>query len=330
MAEVPHIEVDRLADEWQWALDAAVDAVADSDRSYSLSERRRLGRALRRERAETSALLAELAKEQHVPGAPWIATGHVTPAELGLRPGTRACVLDLDGVLTNSGSVHAAAWAEVFDDLLLRLDRPYVPFDTERDYAAYLDGRPRLDGIHHFLRSRGIRLPEGSPGDAADAETAHGLARHKADALARLMRRRGVAALPGARRYLEAAGHAHVRRAVVSGSVTVLPMLRRAGLESLIDAIVDATDIQEQALRVRPAPDVVLAACRALDVDPRAAVAFVHTPDGVAAAGAAGLGVVAVAADEPTRERLLGFGAERAVPGLAALLAPRLRTDALR
>jgi HAD superfamily hydrolase (TIGR01509 family) len=137
------------------------------------------------------------------------------------------------------------------------------------------------------------------------------------------MRARGVAALDGARRYLEAAGHADLGCAVVSSSVNTLPMLELAGLASLVDVRVDAELMEIKGLRSRPAPDILLTACGLLDVQPEEAVTLTHSPDGVAAGHAAGLDVIGVG-DDATRELLEGFGAERTVPSLAALLDPRL------
>ena len=99
---------------------------------------------------------------------------------LGLPDGTRACLFDLDGVLTDTASVHAAAWKQMFDDFLrARADRTgekFVPFDVKNDYGPYVDGKPRLDGTRSFLASRGITLPEGDANDGPDAETGNGLA----------------------------------------------------------------------------------------------------------------------------------------------------------
>lgn len=322
------LELDTVADEWQLALDGAVAAVDAADRTLSADERGALLRSLSQERVETAALLAELAHTTGVHNVPWLSPVPVRTASLGLREGVRACIFDLDGVLTDSAVLHAAAWAEVFDDLLLRLaqetDRQFVPFDQVADYRSYIDGRPRLEGIHTFLRSRGIRLPEGRPEDRADAETAYGLARHKREALDRVMHRHGASALPGARRYLEAVGRAGLGRGVVSGSTTTLPMLEQAGIASLVDVRVDAERMRSEQLRSRPAPDVLLAACRLLDVPAEHSVTFTHSPDGVAAGRAAGLGVVGVASDEATRERLLGFGAEQVVASFLVLLDRRL------
>jgi beta-phosphoglucomutase-like phosphatase (HAD superfamily) len=136
--------------------------------------------------------------------------------------------------------------------------------------------------------------------------------------------RHGVSALAGAHRYLEAAGHGGVARGVVSGSQSTAEMLELAGLSTLVDASIDAAAIQELSLRSRPAPDMLLAVCMRLGVDPAATVTFTHSADGVAAGHAAGLGVVGVG-DEATLERLRGFGAERVVPSLSLLLDRRLQ-----
>jgi HAD superfamily hydrolase (TIGR01509 family) len=247
---------------------------------------------------------------------------------LGLAPATRACLFDLDRVLTDSAVVHALAWADVLDPLLLRLAEetgwPFIPFDSQLDYRTWLDGKPRLEGIHAFLADRGIRLPEGRPDDAATAYTAQGLAKRKGEVLERIMQRRGISALTGARRYLEAAAHAGLPRGVVSASTTTLPMLCLAGLAHLIDVRIDADVVRREDLRSRPAPDTLVKACAELGVPPDAAVTFTHTPAGVAAGRAAGLTVVGVAAQEDAQV-LSGFGAERVVAGLDALLDPRLR-----
>jgi beta-phosphoglucomutase-like phosphatase (HAD superfamily) len=178
---------------------------------------------------------------------------------LGLPAHTAACLFDLDGVLTDSAVLHARAWGEVFDEFLLRLAEQtgmhFLPFDRGADYRAFVDGRPRLEGVRVFLDSRGIRLPK---------ERADDLARRKGEALARGLHERGVTALAGARRYLEAAGHAGLARAVVSASASTSPMLELAGLGTLLEEQVDAGDIRTERLRSRPAPDLLLVACRRL------------------------------------------------------------------
>jgi len=318
------IELDAVADEWQHAFDAAASALDAATRELSPDDVRARRHALALERADTERDLTLLAAALGTGHTPWLSATQVRPHALGLPDHIRACVFDLDGVLTDSGTVQAAAWAEVFDDLLLRLsERPgwrFVPFDRDVDYRAYLDGRPRFEGIQLFLQGRGIQL---------SAEAANRLARRKSEALARALRHRGINALPGARRYLEAAGRAGLGRAVVSSSTRTLPMLELADLDSLVDARVDAEQIAAGELRSRPAPDLPRRACELLAVPTERTAAVVHTPDGVAAGRAAGLVVIGVAADEESQERLRAFGADAVVGGLETLLDRSLRATEL-
>jgi beta-phosphoglucomutase-like phosphatase (HAD superfamily) len=324
---LPAVDLDAVAARWQLAIDAAQRADELASAPPIRAQAGRGGRAFANERLDVGLELAELARLRGIGPVPWLPSVPVTSKMLGLRPTTKACLFDLDGVLTDSGVVHALAWAEVLDDLLLRTAEktgwPFVPFDREADYAAWLDGKSRLEGVHAFLAGRGIRLPEGHPGDPANADTAFGLARRKAEAVQRVLHRRGISALSGARRYLEAAGHAGLPRAVVSASATTLPMLELAGLANLVEARVDAEIVHGEHLRSRPAPDVLLAACRQLGVCPEDAVTFTHTPAGVAAGRTAELAVVGVAPREQA-ETLAGFGAQHVVERLDALLDRRL------
>ncbi len=258
---------------------------------------------------------------------PWLPQLPVTPSMLGLDQHVQGCVFDLDGVLTDSGVLHAAAWADIFDAYLLRVahqtGRHFIPFDRDDDYRLYLDGRLRIEGVHAFLASRGIHLPEGRPEDCADAETAYGFARHKGELVERGLRRRSLAALPGARRYLQAAGYARLGRAVVSASASTLPMLELVGLEQLIDIQLDAGAMRLEQLQARPAPDLLLAACRRLGVRPEEAVALTNSGAGIVAARSAGLAAIGIGTGAQG-ELLRDFGADRVVPTLSALLDPRL------
>jgi HAD superfamily hydrolase (TIGR01509 family) len=312
------IELDTVLDDWQFALDAAGQALSAAAHYLPPDELHAHRQRLAAERRETEDDLDALAASIGATHQPWLAPFPLHPSLLGLADSATACIFDLEGVLTNGGALHAAAWADVFDDLLLRLTDStgwrFMPFDRTADYAAYLDDRPRLEGIRLFLESRGIRVP---------IDGANALAQKKSEALGRHMRELGVNALPGARAYLEAAGRAHLGRAVVSSSTRTLPMLELAGLASLVEARVDAEQIAAGELRARPAPDLLVRACELLHVDPSGAVSFTHTPDGVAAARAAGMRVVGVG-DEPTRERLRAFGADATVARLVDLLDGRL------
>ncbi|HZQ80944.1 MAG TPA: HAD family hydrolase [Gaiellaceae bacterium] len=319
------VELDALASHWQWALDAAASAL-DADRD-ELSPVRLVAerQSLSRERDTTSALLARIADLHGVRARPWLAPVPVTPRLLGLPSATKACLFDLDGVLTDSAALHAHAWAEALDAFLLGVSQSgshdtgwqFVPFDRNLEYRAYFDGRPRLEGLHLFLAARGLHV---------DEETANAIARRKGDVLEHGLERHEVAALPGAHTFLQAAGHARLARAVVSASTTTLPMLQLARVDQVVEARVDAETMRAEGLRSRPAPDLLLAACRELGVAPESAVSLTHSDAGVAAARSAGMPVIGIASGE-TAERLLGFGADRVAPSLLSLLDPRLRAS---
>jgi len=316
-------DLEPIANSWQRALDAdyrALNAAEGILPSAIIASKRY---SLARERQDAEHLLAELAHTTGAHPVPWLAALPVTNHVLGLPDAVGACVFDLEGVLTDSGLLHARAWARTFDPLLQELAEKtgwqFIPFDRDADYRDYLDGRPRLQGVHAFLASRGIRLPEGRPEDTAQADTAYGLARRKSENLTRELGARGVTPLEGARRYLEAAGRAGLERAVVSASTRTLPMLELAGLDRLVEERVDAEAIQTEGLQARPAPDLLLTACARLGVPPEAAVTFTHSPAGVAAGHAAGLMVVGVGRND--RAQLLsGFGADQVVVSLGAML----------
>ena len=313
--EARRAELDTAAEYWQWAFDAAARALEDCAWLLPGDEVAERRRALVLERQDLVTLLRQVARLRAIEPEPWIAPGVVTKRMLGLPPSIRACIFDLDGVLTDSGALHAAAWAEAFDPLLLRLSQrdgwQYIPFDQVTDYRTYLDGRLRLEGIHAFLASRGIRLPEGTPHDAAGTETAYGLAARKGELLLHDLGRHGVLASRGARRFLEAAGHARLGRAVVSASTNTLPMLKLAELAHLLDARVDAESMSSRHLHSRPAPDLLLAACGDLGVDPAEAVTLTSSGAGVVAGANAGLTVIGVAGDAHGQQVLTGLRCDR-------------------
>ena len=181
-------------------------------------------------------------------------------AVLGLPDQVKGCLFDLDGVLTPTAKVHAAAWKQMFDEFLrLRGERP---FDEVRDYDEYVDGRPRLDGVRAFLESRGIELPEGDPEDPPGAETVAGLGNRKNEIVLRMFREGGVEAYPGSVRYVQAARDAGLSRAVVSSSANTVEILASAGISDLFDSVVDGNVRRREGLQGKPAPDTFLFAAR--------------------------------------------------------------------
>ena len=322
------LELEAISRQWQRALDAADSALRAADCDLHASELHARRFDLGCERQQTATELGRLAAEAGIQPAPWLSPVPLTNGMLGLPSAARACLFDVEGVLTDSGKLHAWAWGEVFDDLLLRLSEKtgwhFVPFDRVADYRDFVDGRARLEGIHRFLESRGIHLPEGRLDEPAESDTACGLAMRKAQAMERALVGRGVTALPGAVRYLQAATRVGLRTAVVSASASTPQMLEVAGLTALVEERVDAAAIQAKSLRSRPAPDLLLAACSSLNVRPAEAVTLTHNPAGIAAGQAAGLTVIAVG-DGSQGEFPQGLCAGPVVPSLAGLLDARIR-----
>jgi beta-phosphoglucomutase-like phosphatase (HAD superfamily) len=319
VAATPPPDLNATAAQWQSALDAATRALEADRGVLPAAEVSREAHRLMEERRETAALLRTVAALHHLSPAPWLAPAPVSPRRLGLSEDVAACLFDLDGVLTDSDALHASAWAQALEPVLLALaldDRaPYTPFDQDADYHAYFDGRLRTEGIKLFLAGRGLRLP-----DAAVTE----IARRKGELVEHGLHSRGVAALAGAHRYLQAVGLGGIRRAVVSASTTASPMVEAAGLAELIDARVDANTMRSLNLRSRPAPDLLITACAELGTPPEHAVSLTHSGAGVVAARSIGMPVIGVA-DGAEADALRAYGAEIVVPALETLLDRSLR-----
>jgi beta-phosphoglucomutase family hydrolase len=243
---------------------------------------------------------------------------------LGMPEGVHACLFDLDGVLTQTAKVHAAAWKEMFDEFLhrraLRSDETVTPFDDHDDYDSYVDGKPRLDGVRDFLASRGIRLPEGGPGDPPGAETVYALGERKNHIVLRRIHTDGVAVYAGSVAYVKATREAGWRRAVVSSSANCRDVLISAGIIDLFEEIVDGITAEREHLKGKPAPDTFLAAARHLGVEPRQAAVFEDALAGVAAGRAGGFGCVVGVDRVGQAEALAAHGADRVVDDLAELI----------
>ncbi|MGH3616208.1 MAG: HAD-IA family hydrolase [Pseudonocardia sp.] len=239
---------------------------------------------------------------------------------LGLPDGTRACLFDLDGVLTDTASVHAGSWKQMFDEFLAaraaRAGTSLRPFDVVTDYGPYVDGRPRLEGTREFLRSRGIGLPEGGPGDAPDAVTIHTLSTRKNDLVQELIMTRGVDVYPGSVRYLHAVRAAGLTTAVVSSSANAAQVLEVA---ELTDHRVDGASAKERGLAGKPAPDTFLAAAD-LGVAREHAVVFEEAFAGVVAAKAGGFGAVIGVDRLDHADALRAHGADIVIADLVELL----------
>lgn len=243
----------------------------------------------------------------------------------GLPDAVHACLFDLDGVLTQTAKVHAAAWKQMFDDYLRRraeaTGEPFQPFDDVADYDEYVDGKPRYDGVRSFLVSRAIALPEGANDDPPGAETVHGLGNRKNELVLRLIQERGVETYDGSVRYVRAVRDAGLRTAVVSSSANCQEVLRAAGIEDLFDARIDGVVAERDHLSGKPAPDTFLAGARAVGAGPDAAAVFEDALAGVEA-GRAGKFARVVGVDRVGQaDALRRHGADVVVRDLSELLS---------
>jgi beta-phosphoglucomutase family hydrolase len=243
---------------------------------------------------------------------------------LGLPEQIRACLFDLDGVLTDTAAVHAAAWKAMFDQYLSERARqtgePFVPFDQVSDYDQYVDGKPREDGTRSFLASRGIQLPEGSPDDKPGTLTVHGLGNWKNQIVLRKIKQDGVTAYPGSVSYVHAVAQAGLARAVVSSSTNCKDILAAAGLADEFDVVVDGVVAAREKLRGKPAPDTYLAGARELGVGPAHAAVFEDALAGVAAGRAGAFGWVVGVDRVGQASALREHGADVVVTDLSQLL----------
>jgi len=324
------VDLDWLIGRWRAALQAAEVALQAGSHDLPAAELRELTRRLSDERAATLHLLEGLAGDRNSKYllVRLVASSWDAKRLLGVPTDVKALVFNLNGVLIGSAAIHAEAWRETFDEFIARrIERTggsFAPFNPRVDYPQHIHARPRLDGVREFLASRGISLPEGTPGDAPGTETVFGLANRKNEALLRRIDAHGLSAFEGARLYLEIAQDAGVRCAVVSASANTETMLERAGLTSLIDESVDGNTMRAEQLRRKPAPDTLLAACRLLGVTPQQTAVFETTPDGVRAGRAGGFEFV-VGVDSLGGAALLrAEGADVVVADLGEILSRRL------
>ncbi|MGZ6780601.1 MAG: beta-phosphoglucomutase family hydrolase [Mycobacterium sp.] len=245
-------------------------------------------------------------------------------ATLGLPDQVRACLFDLDGVLTDTASVHRKAWKQMFDAYLEARARSsgdeFVPFDIDGDYESYVDGKKREDGVRSFLDSRGITLPDGDPDDGADEETVHGLGNRKNELFHQTLRDDGVEVFDGSRRYLEAVSGAGLAVAVVSSSANTREVLEITGLAEFVEVRVDGETMRDEGIAGKPAPDSFLRAAELLGTPADQAAVFEDALAGVAA-GHAGHFCVVIGVDRVDHgDELRRNGADVVVTDLAELL----------
>ncbi|MDT8404738.1 trehalose-phosphatase [Sulfuriflexus sp.] len=233
-----------------------------------------------------------------------------------------AVILDLDGVVTRTASVHADAWKTMFDDFLARhtpAGKDFEPFSINTDYPRYVDGMPRYDGVRTFLKSRNIELPYGNPDDKPDQETICGLGNRKNRLFIKKLRSEGVKVYASSISLIRSLRQAGFRTAVVSSSRNCKEVLEAAGIDNLFDARVDGVELQRLQLAGKPAPDMFAEACRRLASEPRRSIGIEDATAGVQAARAAGIGYVIGVNRGDQAAALYEHGADSVVSDLAEL-----------
>jgi len=243
---------------------------------------------------------------------------------LGLPPQIIACLFDLDGVLTRTASIHAAAWKQMFDEFLRarseRTGEPFVPFDAGDDYDAFVDGKQRLDGTRGFLRSRGIDLPEGDPSDPPGAPTVNGLSSRKNELVLRLLDEGHIEVFDDSVSYVRAVRAAGLATAVVSSSANTAQVLDAVGIADLFDARIDGVVAAERHLAGKPAPDTFIAGAAAIGAGPATAAVFEDALAGVEAGRAGGFALVVGVDRVGQAEELRDHGADVVVSDLSELM----------
>jgi beta-phosphoglucomutase family hydrolase len=237
---------------------------------------------------------------------------------LGLPDAIRACLFDLDGVLTRTATVHFAAWKRTFDEFLQVHEPGSEPF-SQLDYNRYVDGKHRADGVRGFLASRGITLPEGDAGDPPDAATVQGIGTRKNALVLLELEEHGVEVYPGSVDYLRAAKEAGLATAVVTASANGEQVITAGGFADLIDARVDGVVAARDSLRGKPEPDTFLAGARVLGVEPSEAVVFEDAISGVVAGRAGDFGYVVGVDRVGQADALREAGADVVVADLSEL-----------
>jgi len=235
-----------------------------------------------------------------------------------------AVLFDLDGVITNTADLHAACWKNMFDEYLRKRanerGEAFRSFDLGTDYRLYVDGKPRSDGVRDFLRSRDIRLPEGSPNDPPDTETVCGLGRRKNDLFDKIIEERGVQPYEGSVKLIQQLRQRGFKIAVVTSSHNCAAVLRAAKLDAFFNVRVDGNTIDAEHLAGKPAPDTFLMAAKLLGVEPARAIVIEDAISGVEAGSNGHFGLVLGVARKGNAGELHKHGAHLVVDDLGELV----------
>ncbi|PWT87361.1 MAG: hypothetical protein C5B56_10590 [Proteobacteria bacterium] len=235
-----------------------------------------------------------------------------------------AVLFDMDGVITDTASIHASCWKIMFDEYLKkraeRNSEAFRPFDIDTDYKLYVDGKPRYHGVRDFLESREIVLPYGSPEDPPTEETVCGLGNRKNELVNERLASSGVQTYAGTVAFVKYLRGMNVKTAVVTSSQNCQAVLRAGKVEDLFDARVDGDVLINERLAGKPAPDSFLKAAEMLGVAPQRAVVVEDAISGIQAGVRGRFGLVIGVTRKGDAEVLKAQGAHMVVNDLAELL----------
>lgn len=238
----------------------------------------------------------------------------------------RAFLFDMDGVLTQTAKVHAAAWKEMFDAFLQQRaaedGTKFIPFEIETEYVKYVDGKLRQDGVRSFLESRGIELPEGDPNDTVEDITIHGLGTRKNNRVLELIDKDGVETYADAISLLKNVRARGMKTAVVSASKNTPQVLDVTGIADLFDYVMHGGIAGEMGLPGKPAPDTFLAAAKALGESAETCAVLEDAISGVQAGKAGGFAWVIGVDRVGQRAAMLENGADIVLTNLEELVMP--------
>lgn len=244
-----------------------------------------------------------------------------TAWEIPRQDGRRfaAALFDLDGVLTPTAEVHMKAWHTIFTDYFT--GHGITPAYTDEDYFAYVDGKPRYDGVRTCLASRGVELPEGTPADPAGTETICGVGNTKNDAFEAILHSDGVDPYPGSVALIDHLESLGVAMAVVSSSRNAPAVLEAAGLAHRFEVVVDGSVVASEGIAGKPAPDMFTLAAHRLGVADEDSVVVEDALSGVQAGAAGDFGLVVGVDRGAGAEALMDNGAQIVVTDLKELIA---------
>lgn len=242
-----------------------------------------------------------------------------------------AVLFDMDGVVTRTAGMHAAAWKQLFDAFLVDPGvggkSNVLPFDPDQDYRMYVDGRSREDGIRAFLASRGLEVPEGAPNDPPESRTVAALSARKNELFLAAVDRDGIGVYPGTVALLERLRDGGIPVALVTASRNAAALLKGSGLDTAFDVIIDGQAAEEKNLPGKPNPAMFLEAARRLGVLPERSAVIEDAVTGVQAGRRGGFGLVVGIDRIEHREQLERAGADVVLGDVSQLDLGVSRTD---